>query len=183
MLFLKLFKKLLFDLNADRIGPDIPFTHWKLHFPSLMLKLCKKKFQFFSKSAQVRSGAYIVGCSKISIGEFVVIRPGCKLFGESDTLSTSIIINDFVLIGCGVNIYVTNHNFDRIDIPIYHQGHYDSKQVVLKKGCWIGANSIILPGVIIGENSVVGAGSIVTKSVPDNTLVVGNPAKVIRRLC
>jgi len=53
---------------------------------------------------------------------------------------------------------------------------------VLRKGCWIGANAVILPGVIIGENSVVGAGSVVTKSIPNGVIAVGNPAKVIRKI-
>ncbi|MEK5325865.1 DapH/DapD/GlmU-related protein [Aeribacillus sp. FSL M8-0254] len=49
---------------------------------------------------------------------------------------------------------------------ISEQGHSKAKKVVLKRGCWIGANSIILPGVTVGEHSVVGAGSVVTKDVP-----------------
>ncbi|RYY14386.1 MAG: acyltransferase, partial [Chitinophagaceae bacterium] len=56
------------------------------------------------------------------------------------------------------------------------------EQVVLKKGCWIGANAIILPGVTIGENSVVGAGSIVTKSIPDRVVAVGSPARVVKKI-
>ena len=54
--------------------------------------------------------------------------------------------------------------------------------VILRKGCWIGANSIILPGVEIGENSVVGAGSIVTKSFPKGVVIAGNPAKLIKEI-
>ena len=46
--------------------------------------------------------------------------------------------------------------------------------------CWIGANSIILPGVTIGNNVVIGAGSVVTKDIPDNVVAVGSPAKIIR---
>jgi len=53
---------------------------------------------------------------------------------------------------------------------------------ILKKRAWIGINSTILPGVTIGENSIVGAGSVVTKDVPDNTIVAGNPAKFIKRI-
>jgi len=52
----------------------------------------------------------------------------------------------------------------------------------IKKGAKIGANSIILPGVIIGENAFVGAGSVVTKNVPDGAVVVGNPAKIIKNI-
>ena len=54
--------------------------------------------------------------------------------------------------------------------------------VRIKRGAWIGARAIILPGVTIGENAVVGAGSVVTKDVPDNSVVVGNPAKIIKEI-
>lgn len=53
---------------------------------------------------------------------------------------------------------------------------------ILKKGCWLGANVIVLPGVTIGENSVVGAGSLVTKSIPARGLAAGNSARIIRNI-
>jgi acetyltransferase-like isoleucine patch superfamily enzyme len=52
----------------------------------------------------------------------------------------------------------------------------------LKRGCSIGANATLLPGITVGENAFVGAGSVVTKNVPANAVVVGNPAKIIRYL-
>ena len=54
------------------------------------------------------------------------------------------------------------------------------KKIVIKDYAWIGSKSVILPGVTIGENAVVGAGSVVTKDVPDNAIVAGNPAKIIK---
>ena len=56
------------------------------------------------------------------------------------------------------------------------------KPVHLKRNCWIGAGATILPGVTVGENAVVAAGAVVTKNVEPNTVVGGNPAKIIRRL-
>jgi acetyltransferase-like isoleucine patch superfamily enzyme len=173
-------EKFRWDIQTDRIGPDVPFTHWRLYFNKLMIALCRKKFKAFPKSAVFRAGAYAVGCSKIEIGERVVIRPDCKLFGETTTLATSIKIEDDVLIACGVHIYINNHRFDNPNIPIIDQGHYPDKPVILRKGCWIGANVIILPGVEIGENTVVGANSTVTKSFPKGVIVAGNPAKCIK---
>jgi carbonic anhydrase/acetyltransferase-like protein (isoleucine patch superfamily) len=175
-------KKYRFWKNADRIGPDMLGTYWNLFFKSKMTKLCKKKFNHFADSADFRPGAYAVGCSQISIGERVVIRPGVMLHGETATLKQSIVIEDDVMMGSGVHIYVENHCFDNPNIPIINQGHYQAEQVVLKKGCWIGANAIILPGVIIGSNSVVGAGAIVTKSIPDGVVVAGNPARIIKEI-
>ena len=93
-----------------------------------------------------------------------------------------IIIEDNVMMGAGVHFYVNNHRFDRIDIPLIEQGYYPSESIVIKKGAWIGANAIILPGVTVGENSIIGAGSIVTKPIPDYSIAVGSPAKIIRKI-
>jgi Hexapeptide repeat of succinyl-transferase len=167
---------------VDRLGPDIPWTHWKLHFKSTMLALCKSKFKFFSDTAEFRPGAYAICCSNISIGNRVVVRPGTMLFADPRDEGAGITLEDDVMLGAGVHIYVGNHRFDDPNIPVIAQGHYPSKPVILRKGCWVGAKVIILPGVIIGENSVVGAGSVVTKSISARVLAVGNPAKVIRKI-
>lgn len=182
MILLELIKRMQFWRNADRIGPDIPLTHWRLHFKSSMLTLCKSKFKYFAESAEFRPGAYAICCSKISLGRRVVIRPGTLLHADSREEGAGITIEDDTMLGPGVQIYVSNHRFDDPDISIIDQGHYDSMPVLLKRGCWIGANAVILPGVTIGENSVVGAGSVVTKSIPDRALAVGNPVKVIRNI-
>jgi acetyltransferase-like isoleucine patch superfamily enzyme len=175
-------KRYRFWKITDRIGPDIPLTHWRLFFKSTMIKLCKKKFNYFDDLAEVRPYSYIVGCSQISIGKNVVIRPHTQLHGETESLDISIIIEDDVLIGSGVHIYVENHKFSDLNTPIYYQGHSQAKRVILRKGCWIGANAIILPGVEIGENTVVGAGSVVTKSLPKAVIAAGIPAKTIKTI-
>lgn len=178
----EIINRIKFSKKTDRIGPDIIGTYWRLFLLSKMKKLCKKKFLFFSSTAEFRPGAYAVGCSQISIGERVIIRPGTMLHGETNSIKNSIIIDDDVLIGCGVHIYVENHSFSNPNIRIIDQGHSEGKQVVIKKGAWIGANSIILPGVTIGENSVIGAGSIVTKSIPSGVVAVGNPVRIIKHI-
>ncbi len=179
MLIKEIYNKYLFCKKTDRLGPDIPFTHWKLHFKSLMIKLCKNKFKRFPDSAEFRAGAYAVHCSNISVGENVVIRPSSMIFADEHA---EVIIEDNVMMGAGVHFYVNNHRFDRVDIPLIEQGYYPSKEILVKEGAWIGANAIILPGVTIGKNSVIGAGSIVTKSIPNYSIAIGAPAKVTRRI-
>lgn len=179
MLLKEIYKKIVFCNRADRIGPDMPFSHWKLHFKSLMLKMCKSKFKAFGDSADFRAGAYAVHCSNISIGKNVVVRPSTMMFADE---FAQITLEDNVMMGAGVHFYVNNHKFELRDIPLIEQGYFPSEDIVVKEGAWIGANAIILPGVTIGRNSVVGAGSIVTKSVPDYSVAVGNPAKVIKTL-
>jgi maltose O-acetyltransferase len=66
------------------------------------------------------------------------------------------------------------------DIPIKYQGVTEEKSVTIGDGCWICSRVIILPGVHIGKNSVIGAGSVVTKDIPDYAIAAGNPAKVVR---
>lgn len=182
MLVFDFIKKVKFDRKADRLGPDIPFTHWRLYFRNQMVKLCKSKFKEFSNSSDFRPGAYAICCSKISIGKRVVIRPGTMLFADPREEGGNIIIEDDVLIGSCVHFYTGNHSFSRIDIPIIDQGHDPAENVIIKKGSWIGANAVVLPGVTIGENSVVAAGSIVTKSVPPFVVVAGVPAKIIKNI-
>lgn len=165
--------------KADRLGPDMLGTYFLFFLPSMQRKICKEKFLFFGENAEFRMGAYAVQCSNIKIGKNVVIRPNCVLMASQDSV---IDIENDVLVGSGVHIYVSNHRFDDVSLPIYHQGHSPSEAVKIKEGSWIGAGAIILPGVTIGKNSVVGAGSIVTKNVEDFTVVAGNPAKLIKRI-
>jgi hypothetical protein len=146
----EIYGRISFWKNVDRIGPDIPGTHWMLHFKSTMSRLCKRKFKYFDDTAEFRPNAYAITCSKISIGSKVVIRPGTMLFADPRNGDNgSIIIEDDVLLGSGIHIYVANHRFDKPDIPHIQQGHYPPESVVLRKGCWIGANCII-QGLVVG---------------------------------
>ena len=161
--------------SADRIGPDFPTTHWRLYFNSTMISLCKAKFKSFDTTASFRPGAYAFYCSMIHIGKRVVVRPNTNLCADD---KAGITIEDDVMLGPGVYIIVNNHKFDNPDLPIIDQGYYASKEVVLKNGCWVGANAIILPGVTIGRNAVIGAGVVVRKSIPDYAIVI-SPDPVI----
>ncbi|HWI65406.1 MAG TPA: DapH/DapD/GlmU-related protein [Symbiobacteriaceae bacterium] len=88
-------------------------------------------------------------------------------------------IGEHVLIGPRVQIYAATHPMDwaeRIKGPMMGQ------PVTIGDHVWIGGGAIICPGVTIGENSVIAAGSVVVQNVPPNSLVAGNPGRVIREL-
>jgi acetyltransferase-like isoleucine patch superfamily enzyme len=82
-----------------------------------------------------------------------------------------------VLIGPKVNLITENHPLD----PADRRG-MQYKPILIKRNAWIGAGATILPGVTIGENAIVAAGAVVSKNVPDNTVVGGVPAKEIRTI-
>ena len=88
-----------------------------------------------------------------------------------------ITIRDEVLIGPKVSLITENHPLN----PKQRKGLI-GKPILIKKNAWIGANAIVLPGVTIGENSIVAAGAVVSKDVPDNTIVGGIPAKFIKEI-
>lgn len=106
------------------------------------------------------------------VGKGVFINFGCTFLDRG-----GISLEDNVFIGPNVQIITENHP----EQPPVRRNVY-TKPVVIRRGAWIGASAVILPGVTVGGNAIVGAGSIVTKDVPDNTIVAGNPARIIREI-
>ena len=113
------------------------------------------------------------------ISRFVTIGNNSGI-GSNSIIGRFTTIGDDVMMGPDCIIYTRNHNFDRIDIPMNKQGMQDFKPVVIGNDVWIGARVTILPGVHIGDGSIIGAGAIVTKDVPQYSIVGGNPAKIIK---
>ena len=158
----------------------MPLTHWMLYSKRLGTWLAKMKLKHFGEGSEIRPHAYLIECAHISIGDRVVVRPGCKFFAVPHPSGMGdITIEDNVLIGSDVHIYVSNHEFTDPDKDIYFQGHRTPAPVCIERGAWIGAKAVILAGVCIGKNAVVGAGSVVTKNVPARTVVAGCPAMPI----
>lgn len=108
----------------------------------------------------------------IKLGKNIFINRNCMFVDLG-----GVTLEDGVLIGPDVKLISVNHP---LEPARRHNVVVDP--VLIKKNAWIGANAIVLPGVTVGENSVVGAGSVVNKDVPANSVVVGNPAKVIKKI-
>jgi len=114
-----------------------------------------------------------INCGKyINIGKNVFINFDCTFLALG-----GITIEDDVLIGPKVSLITENHPIN----PQERKGLI-VKPIHIKKNAWIGANTTILPGVTIGENAVIAAGAVVSKDVPDHTIVGGIPAKFIKTI-
>lgn len=106
------------------------------------------------------------------------IKIGKNVFINSNTLFMArggITIEDDVQIAANCQLLTNNHD------P-YERQVLSCKPILIKKGAWIGAGATIMPGICIGKYSIVGASSVVTHDVPDYSVVVGNPARVIKEL-
>lgn len=109
----------------------------------------------------------------IYAGKNVYFNVNCVIL---DTMKVE--IGENVFFGPAVQIYTATHPTNAAERL---QTQF-SKPIKIGNNCWIGGNTVILPGVTIGNGCTIGAGSVVTKDIPDHTLAVGNPAKVIRKL-
>ena len=112
-------------------------------------------------------------CGKnIRVGKNVFINACCKFQDQG-----GIRIGDNCLIGHNVTLATLNHDFN----PDNRTAIYP-KPVRIGNNVWIGSDSTILPGITIGDGAIIGAGSVVTKDVPANTIVAGNPARKMKHL-
>ena len=116
---------------------------------------------------------FYTDCGKnIIVGKNVFINACCKFQDQG-----GIVIGNGVLIGHNVTLATLNHD----EIPKYRQNIYP-KPIKIGDNVWIGSNATILQGVTIGDGAIIGANAVVTKDVPENTIVAGVPAKVIRKV-
>lgn len=118
----------------------------------------------------------IHGIRGVKIGENVFI--GSDVFIDN-TYPESIVIEDYVTIIS--RTFIIGHNFIPLHFKrILDKGLSQKPGVLLKKGCYIGAQCSILPGVTVGEFSIIGAGSVVTEDIPAYSMAMGAPARVIK---
>lgn len=154
----------LYDFNATR-----PHEYEK------RMKLLKEMF------AEIGEGCYIEppfhanwGGANCHFGKNVYAN-----FNLTVVDDTHVYVGDYTMFGPNVIIATGGHP---IDPTLREQGYQYNMSVRIGRNCWIGAGSVIVPGVTIGDNVVIGAGSVVTKDIPSNVVAFGNPCRVQREI-
>ena len=133
-------------------------------------KLLHKVFPNLGENCRVETPFSGVRAANVRFGRNVIIMPGCLMMSAG-----GITIDDDVQIAANVQLISNNHDLEKRHV-------ITCKPVHICRKVWIGAGATILPGVTVGENAVVGAGSVVTHDVKPNTIVTGNPARLIREI-
>lgn len=146
-----------------RFNQSMPGTN---EYDNLMRSL----FPDMGEGSRVNTPLTVVRPHKVKIGKGVIVMNGCLMMSAG-----GITIEDNALIAANVQLISNNHD-------LANRRVITCKPVRICRNAWVGAGATILPGVTVGENAVVGAASVVTKDVPANTIVVGNPARVIRTI-
>lgn len=147
-----------------KINHTMPYTE---EYNALVKELFKGNI---GESSRVMPPMTVIRGNNVKIGRNVVVMNNALFMAAG-----GITIEDDVLVAANAQLISNNHD-------LHDHAVLTCKPVLLKRNCWIGAGATILPGVTVGENAVIGAGAVVTKDVEANTVVGGNPARVIKRL-
>lgn len=154
-------------------------------FPKSSVKLGPLKFGGGVIRAWLAKG-FIASCGRnVNIDKNATINTHIYIgdnsgIGENARIQGELHIGNNVMMGAECIVYTKNHAFSNLDTPMMYQGYLETKPVYIEDDVWIGGRVIILPGRRIGKGAIVGAGSVVTKDVPDYAIVGGNPAKVLK---
>lgn len=175
--------------NGETISAADPEAY-KMTEASYMTKKLLVQMNSASSPDEIRNLLSRITDSEID-GSVNVFTPLYINYGKHTKIGRNVFINfDCVFLDLG-GITIEDHVFIAPKVSLLSEGHPTSgkdrhslvpKPVHIKRNAWIGANATILPGVTVGENAVVAAGSVVSKDVPDNTVVGGVPAKFIKKI-
>ena len=128
------------------------------------------------KNISIQPDVYIFNPQNLSLGNNVSIHPMTYIeCGKNGKIQ----IGNDVSIAHGVTILAENHIYNRLDIPIKDQGLIE-KETVIEDNIWIGAKATILSGRKISSGCVIGSNCVVTKDTIENTIIVGNPGRIIK---
>ena len=171
--FLKRCRRYIFRKLYFKIGIRLPSSNSRhgARYKNIRLWMVKNFIEHCGSNVNVDYGAWFN--PELQIGSNSGIGMNCRLNGR-------VYIGDNVMMGPECIMYSYSHAHSRIDIPMYKQGFEKETPIYIGNDVWLGARVIVLPDVIIGNHVIIGAGSVVTKNIPDYAIAAGNPAKIIR---
>ena len=135
--------------------------------------ICTPLFRHAGKNINIEAHAFFGSGADIDIGDNSSIGVRAEMHGP-------VTIGNNVMMGPGVLILTENHMTSRTDIPMLEQGFTLPQRVSVGDDVWIGQRATLLPGVEIGCGSIIGACAVVSRSVPPYSIVVGNPARIVK---
>jgi maltose O-acetyltransferase len=135
--------------------------------------VCRPMFQYCGENVNIEHGAWVGAFRSISIGSNSDI-------GIHASVGRGARIGSNVMMGGDVLILTMNHRTSSTETPMIQQGHECTEPVTIGDDVWIGARAIIVPGVTVGSGSIIAAGAVVSRDVPENAIVAGNPARIVR---
>ena len=179
------FKKLLYKMMGAKIGKNVFFGPQSVIISNNYKKVNTGDNVFFSLGVAITAEELVigdnthVGYQALMTGKKIHIGKNCNINNRAfiEAYYAPVIIEDNVTIAGSVMI--SSHDGSFMNVL---GKEMIAKQIILKKRCFIGNNAIILPGITINEKAIVGAGAVVTKDVEERTIVVGVPAKAIRKI-
>lgn len=157
-------KELLFEYNYQTRPSDKANKH----------RLLQEILGQMDDSTHINSPFHCDYGVNIKVGKNFFANYHCVMLDNG-----GITIGDDVMFAPNVSLYTVGHP---LDADLRQAGWEQASPINIGNNVWIGANVVILPGVIIGDNVVIGAGSVVTKSIPHNVLALGNPCRVVREI-
>ena len=165
------FKEKVFFVLYEQIFSRIPYRFGV----KIRKGILEKKFGHYGRGVRISHHVKILGKENIFLDDYVRIANHVILDGRK-----GIKIGRFSMVGFESILISYTHSHTSKNIP-YSLQNFEGKEVLIGKNVWIGARVIILPGVSIGDNSIIGAGSVVTKSFLENSVIAGNPARLIKK--
>ncbi|HQT79335.1 MAG TPA: sugar O-acetyltransferase [Rhodopila sp.] len=168
----------LYDASAPEIQADLAATHrWLARYNAALDKspaewhvLLQERFAAVGEASVIRPPFHCDYGFNISVGDGVFLNFNCVILDVVEVM-----IGDRTQIGPGVQILAADHPRDA---KARSSGLEFGRPIRIGRNVWIGGGAIILPGVSIGDDAVIGAGSVVTRDVPNGATAVGNPARV-----
>lgn len=163
------------ELEADRQRARVLLRRYnQSEGESERQDILQQLFGKFGQNSMIEPPFYCSYGQNISMGDHVFLNVLCTFLDTN-----KVQIGDHVMIGPSVHIYTAAH---LLEAEGRNQGLEVARPVVVEDNVWLGGSAILLPGVRVGRNAVVGAGAVVTRDVPENTVVAGNPARVIKEI-